>query len=302
MRFIPIALAVLWGLNWPAVKIILAAVSPWTLRIAALGIAALLLFLLGLVQGRRLTLAPAMWGRVAIAGFLNVGVFTVATAFAQLSTSTSRAAVLTFTMPMWSALFARIALGERLDRTKSAALFGGVIGLGFLAAPVIFGDGSKKGLILPLIAGMGWAAGTVFLKLRPIRGDRQTVTAWQMLIGGSLSLLGLILVGGGEPQQPMTIEIVAALVYHIVFATALAYVLWFRLLDHASATTAALTSLLIPVVGVLGAMVLVGDRPSAMDGVGFAAILIASGVILFNFSSELKPETVANGADFRKPQ
>jgi drug/metabolite transporter (DMT)-like permease len=282
MRFIP-TLAVLWGLNWPVVKIILTAMSPWTLRICALGIAAALLFLIGLTQGRRPTLAMAMWGRVAIAGFLNVGVFTVATAFAQLSTSTSRAAVLTFTMPMWSALFARIALGERLDPIKTAALCGGAIGLALLAAPVIFGDGSKVGLILPLIAAIGWAAGTVYLKLRPIIGDRQTITAWQMLAGGSLSVLGLLFIGGGEPRAPFSAEVIAALIYHIVFATALAYVLWFRLLDHASATTAALTTLLIPLVGVLGAMVLVGDRPSLMDGIGFAGIFLASGVILINF-------------------
>ena len=54
-----------------------------------------------------------------------------------------------------------------------------------------------------------------------------------------------------------------ALAYHIVVATALAYVLWYRLLDSLSATVSSLTTLAVPVVGVLGAMALVGERPGA---------------------------------------
>src|SRR3546814_8916603 len=69
--------------------------------------------------GRRLGVARAMWGRLAVAGVLNIAAFNLATSFAQLATSTSRAAILTFTMPLWSALFARLLLDERLDAAKT---------------------------------------------------------------------------------------------------------------------------------------------------------------------------------------
>jgi drug/metabolite transporter (DMT)-like permease len=52
-----------------------------------------------------------------------------------------------------------------------------------------------------------------------------------------------------------------------------AYVLWYRLLASATATVSSLTTLAVPVVGVLGAMALVGDRPSATDWVGFILVL-----------------------------
>ncbi|MNO07102.1 hypothetical protein D3C81_2291630 [compost metagenome] len=49
-----------------------------------------------------------------------------------------------------------------------------------------------------------------------------------------------------------------------------------------SATVAALTTLMVPVVGVLGAMALVGDRPSAADWWGFAFVLAGAGLIVLN--------------------
>ena len=115
MRLIPVALALFWGLNWPAVKIVLSICPPFTLRLLGLGSGALLL--LALARAKRLPLLPPRdaWLGIVVGGILAVAVFNLAVAWAQLSTSTSRAAVLTFTMPMMSALLAWAVLGERLD-------------------------------------------------------------------------------------------------------------------------------------------------------------------------------------------
>ncbi len=66
----------------------------------------------------------------------------------------------------------------------------------------------------------------------------------------------------------------------MVIATAFAYVLWYRLLASLSATIASLTTLAVPVVGVLGAMALVGDRPSALDWAGFVLVLAGAALVL----------------------
>jgi drug/metabolite transporter (DMT)-like permease len=71
----------------------------------------------------------------------------------------------------------------------------------------------------------------------------------------------------------------------VVVATALAYVLWYRLLASASATVSSLTTLAVPVVGVLGAMALVGDRPSALDWAGFALVLAGAAVVVLRLST-----------------
>ena len=96
---------------------------------------------------------------------LTVAVFNMCAAFAQLTTSTSRAAVLTFTMPLMSAALAWAVLGERPDRKSALALALGGAGIVVLAVPVLRGlvapvpVGSVWGLLFPLGAALAWALG-----------------------------------------------------------------------------------------------------------------------------------------------
>jgi drug/metabolite transporter (DMT)-like permease len=280
MRSIPIALALIWGLNWVAVRVALDAIPPWTLRSAGLACGAALLLAIAAARGSRLTVAPAMRWRIAVAGFLNIAVFNVATAFAQLNTTTSRAAVLTFSMPLWTALLAWLLLGERLDRRKLAALAIGSAGLALLASPLLSGGVAPAGLIFPIIAALGWAAGTVFLKWRPIEGDRLVATGWQLAVGAACAAIGLWASGEAPGIRRTDPAVITALVFHVVLATALAYLLWFRLLETMGAAASALTTLMIPVVGVAGAMMLVGERPDTLDMTGFVAVLGSAALIL----------------------
>ena len=110
---IPFVLALAWGLNWPAVKIVLRAVPPFTFRWIGLGGGALLLVLVAVAQRKALRPAPGAWPSILVGGALTIAAFNFCTAFAQLNTSTSRAAVLTYTMPMMSAALAWWFLGER---------------------------------------------------------------------------------------------------------------------------------------------------------------------------------------------
>ena len=208
---------------------------------------------------------------------MSIAVFNLAVAWAQLSTSTARAAVLTFTMPMMSALLARFVLGERLDGRRALALLLGGLGVAVLAC-------RRCGRRCParirprcadwcsLTAAFGWAAGTVCLKRWLAPGDRVVVTAWQLSIGALCAgrhAAGGRVVSAARLERPGR----GALTFHIVLGTAAAYWLWFVLSERISATTASLTTLAVPVVGVLGAMALVGDRPAAQDWWGFALVL-----------------------------
>ncbi|EGP44472.1 DMT family transporter [Achromobacter insuavis] len=288
MRLIPVALALFWGLNWPAVKIVLSICPPFTLRLLGLGSGALLLLALARAKGLPLLPPRASWPGIVIGGILAVAVFNLAVAWAQLSTSTSRAAVLTFTMPMMSALLAWAVLGERLDRRRGLALLLGGLGVAVLAWPVlraIFADhdlAAARGLVFPLTAAFGWAAGTVYLKRWPVMGHRIVVTAWQLAVGAACALAGVLLAGEAFPLQGWSPRVAAALTFHIVLGTAVAYWLWFVLSERVSATVAALTTLMVPVVGVLGAMALVGDRPAAADWWGFALVLAGAALIVLN--------------------
>jgi len=276
--FFPVLLALLWGFNWPAIKIVLQEFPPFVLRSIGLGSASLLLLAVALLLRRRLRVERTSLLPLLVAGTLNIAAFNIFTAFAQLSTTTSRAAILTYTMPIWSVVLAALILREPIGREKVMAVIIGAIGIGLLAIP-IFGSGKTIGVIFPLLSALAWALGTIVLKKWPLKGDPIATTAYQLMIGAAISLTGLAISGEALPAA-VSAKVAGAFLFHIVCATAGAYLLWFTILSRNAASTSALLSFAVPVVGVLSAMLLVGDRPSLTDIAGFAAILAAPALVL----------------------
>lgn len=274
------AAALLWGFNWPAVRILLDHTGPWTLRALGLAVGAVVLAIVTRLAGQSLAVPSADRVRLGIAGLLNVAGFNICAVFAQLSMPTSRAAILTFTMPLWAALIGWLALGEKIDRLRGLSLGSGAIGLGVLSVPfwpIIRDGGIPFGLVYVLGAALFWASGTVFLKARPLSMAPLASTAWQVAIGAAASTLGLALFE--TPRIDLSEPIVtAAFVYHVLLPQAAAYALWFTLARSVSASTATLGTLLIPIFGVIGAVVLLGDRPTLLDLLGLALILAAVAV------------------------
>ncbi|MBL8287782.1 MAG: DMT family transporter [Rubrivivax sp.] len=281
-----LGLALGWGLNWPAIKIVLGEVPPFAARTVGLGSGALLLFVLAAVQRRRLVPPRAHWAGIAGAGALSIVAFNFCTAFAQLNTSTSRAAVLTYAMPMLSTLLAWPLLGERPGRRALVAAMLGAAGIALLAAPALASSIAAPGAnwlgpLFALAAALAWALGTIVTKRAAPVPDRVVATAWQLALGGACGAVATVLAAETWPRT-LSPRVAVALGYHCVVATAFAYVLWYRLLDSASATVSSLTALAVPVVGVLGAMALVGERPGAADWTGFALVLGAAGLVMFS--------------------
>lgn len=269
-------LALLWGLNWPAVKTVLGEIAPWTLRTTGMGAGALLLLLLALLRGRSLRVTRDQWPRLVVASLLSVAGFNILVAFAQLAGTTSRAAIVAFTMPVWAIALARVFLGERLDRRRGTALALGVAGLTVLAAPVLKAGTLPLGIVLSLAAGFSWAAGTVFMKRFPIQADPLSATAWQLMLGSLAAAVGMLAFEGVPVPKTLSMHVALALSYHVLLATALAYVVWFEVVARLPAGVAALGTLMVPVVGVTSAMALLGERPGASDLIGFVLIIAAA--------------------------
>ncbi len=282
-------LALLWGLNWAAVRTILSWWSPWTLRTVGLGLAAVLLFLLARHRGNPLLIRRDHLPRLVVSSLLTIVGFNLATAFAQLAGSTSRAAIVTFTMPVWAVLFAWWVLDERLDRRRVVALLIGIAGLMLLIWPLFDQGLPLNGPLFGLLAGISWAAGTVFVKCFPIDAAPLPATAWQLLIGASCCAISGVAAGAFSAGPPVTawtgapafapatpFWFAAALIFHVVLANALAYVIWFDVVTRLPAGVAAMGTLMVPIVGVASAMLIFDERRSLADLVGFALILLAA--------------------------
>lgn len=220
------------------------------------------------------------WPRLIVAGFLSIAAFNVLLAFAQLAAPTSRAAILTFTMPIWATLLARVVLGEAFDRRRLLGLALGVAGLTCLGLPLIASGQFSLGLALALTASMSWALGTIVTKRWPVSAPALAVAAWQLLIGGAAAGIGMLVFEGLPVPKLLSPHVLTALGFHIVGAQALAYFLWFVVIARLPAGIASLGTLMVPAIGVLGSVLLLGERPTVTDWLGLALVIAASSTIM----------------------
>lgn len=266
---------VIWGLNWPAGRAALQDLSPWALRVISFGCAAAILMAVARWRGVSLHIDTGRQRyHLAMAGLLSTGGFGILAAFAQLGTTTSRTAICAYTMPIWATLFARIALGERLDRWRGGALLLGMAGLGVLLWP-LWGQDMPVGVLFALGSAVSWAAGTVWLKWAGIRGHPLAITAWQLAAGTVAVTIGFV-IDGARIGQGLHLIPAIGLAYNTLIGSALAYLLWFQSVSRLPAAMAGLGTLLVPVVGVAASVLLLGERPSASDIAGFTLIFIAA--------------------------
>lgn len=268
--------ALFWGLNFPAVKILIGGISPWTLRSIGLTLGGLLLALVTIASGQSLAIPKRHWRDLAIAGLLALAGFNMCAVFAQLLMPASRAAILIYTMPLWSVLFAWLILGEQIDRLRALSLAIGGLGLALLSIPFWLQLQSGEppyGLAFVLGAAISWAFGTVYLKRSRIEATPLAITTWQILAGAAATTIGMLLFE--TPRIELSPVIAGTLAYHVIFPQAVAYALWFGLMARVPASTAAIGTLLVPIFGVIGAVILLGESPTALDLVGFGLILLA---------------------------
>jgi drug/metabolite transporter (DMT)-like permease len=268
-----------WGFNWVAGRIILTALPPWTMRMVGIGLGTLTLFAAAAIWRVRLTVPRAEAVKILIAGFFNVAVFNVCSAYAQVYGTTSRAIVIAYSMPIWAALLARVVLKEKLSAVKLVALALCAAGLTILIWPLAR-RGLPLGALLALGCAWSWAAGTIYLKWADIRAPTLAAAAWQLLFGWLMLAAGMLYFEGLPQLWPLPAPVIGWIAYNGLIGMGLAYFLWFVVVGRLPASTATLGALLTPVVGVIGSAVVVGERPDMFDIIGFALIFAAAASVL----------------------
>jgi drug/metabolite transporter (DMT)-like permease len=279
-RMMLVVLCLIWGVSWPLIKIALGEIPPLSMRTCTLALGAVTLFVICVVKRRSFRIPSAKaWAHVVVASLLNIVAFTVVSAFAQTVTTTSRVAILAYTMPIWAVLLAWPFLGERPTRIQTIALGLCAAGLAILIYPLA-ATGVPLGIILALITGACWGAGTVYVKWARIDADPMGVASWQVTIAFLVTTACTLLFERRFALGAVHTKALLATVFSGVVGNGIAYGLWFDIVRRLPAATASLGVLSVPVIGVIASMVILGEVPTAPDIVGFAMIFAASACIL----------------------
>jgi drug/metabolite transporter (DMT)-like permease len=279
-RIFLVILCLGWGVTWPMMRIALGEIPPFSMRVASLMMGALTLTSFALLQRRSLRIPNRRtWAHLCAASLFNIVAFSIFTPFAQLSADTSRVAIVVYTMPIWATLLARPILGERLTLTRTVALALCIAGMVVLIYPLAT-LATPTGLLLAVAAAMSWAAGTVYLKWAKIQGDPMAVAAWQLVIGFLFIGALLPVFEGGLHLTQAHGGAVLALLFAGVVGSGISYFLWFDIVRRLPATTASLGVLGSPVIGVISSVLILGERPTLADAIGFALMFAASACVL----------------------
>jgi drug/metabolite transporter (DMT)-like permease len=240
-----------WGLNWPVTKYVLAQWPPLSARGLTGVVGALALAIYAVARGISLHVPRDQWFRVGVSAALNVSLWMAVMGVALVFLPASEAAVIAYTMPVWTALLAWPLLGERPTLMRIAALVMAFAGLVLLLGGNEMAASLAKlpGVLLALLGAIGFALGTIFLKKWPIQLPGATSAAWQIGIGClPVALAGVVF------ERPDVAALDAggwaALVYMTFVQFCIAYVAWFAALERLPASVAAITTILVPVIGV----------------------------------------------------
>lgn len=279
-------LALIWGGSFLAIRTALDEIGPLTSVLFRTAPAALTLWAVAMVQRHRITLdKPLLWSMLVMGILNNVLPFSLM-AWGQLHISSGLTSIFNAATAVFGVLVAALFFAD--ERLSARRLVGVLLGFGGVACAI--GPSALAGFDLTSVAQLAVLAGTLSYAFASVwarqhlRGVPPIVAAAGMLSGASVVMLPLVLIFEGPP--PLRLEPVtwAAIAYYALIATALAYLLYYRVLAMAGAGNLMLVTLLIPPVAiVLGAVVRHETlHPLAFAGFGLLALglLVLDGRIL----------------------
>jgi len=267
-------LATLWGLSFLAIEIGLDSLEPVLFAAFRYDIAAVLL--LGYALLRNIEWRPD--GRADITAIVGGGVFLVAgnglLFIGQQTVPSGVAAIMQSLVPILTSLWALVLLPEeRASVIGTVGILLGFVGVGLIVRPDpsnLLGTGSVGRLLILGQAASVALGGIIIQRAQPTL-DRSALSGWSMVIGaGILHFVSPLI---GEPfTLPATTVGVAAVAYLGIFATALAFFIYYTLLEVLGALETSLVAYLVPVVATVVGVVVLQESITAPTIVGFLVV------------------------------
>ena len=172
--------------------------------------------------------------------------------------------IIAYTMPLWTVVFGRLLVGERITLARLVALGLGLAGMAALLAPEVRAlSAAPGGVLLMLAAAVSWASGRC--SPRPALDDPDAVlTGCQVILGGVPIVVGAVLrlVASGA-ARPLSARLTSSALLGVAYATFVGVIFchwaWFRIVAVLPAAVAAIGTLGIPIVGVFMSALVLGE-------------------------------------------
>jgi drug/metabolite transporter (DMT)-like permease len=274
-------LTLIWGLNWPVMKQGITGYPPLTFRTISMlaGLPLLALILVALKVPFRIP--RRHWPELALLTVTNMLVWHVCMILALKYLSSGRAAILGYTMPIFSAVLGALVFSSALTRRNWAGVGAAALGVTLLLWHELTAlAGRPIGVLLALFAAAVWALGVQLLRRTHIDAPTLTLTFW-MTAGSTLGMsVGSVLFERQDWTWPSTPGW-WAIAYNAVLIFGYANAAWFYLARSLPPIASTLSVMLIPVLGVLSGALWLGEVLHWQDYTAVLLMMVAIASVLW---------------------
>ena len=276
-----VALTLMWGVNWPMMKFSLRELSPLYFRAVTMTGGAVMLYALYRARGSPMQLPRAAWLPVLVLALPNILGWHLFSILGVQELASGRAAILGFTMPIWTVLLAIAFFGDKLTRRAVISVACGSVAVAMLVAHELTAlAGRPLGILWMQIAAVSWALGTVLMRRTTLKLPTETITVWMMLLS-SLGFWALAALLEPWPTWQFSGAMWAALAWGVAINYGVAQIIWFGMARSLPPQASTFAIMAVPLVGTLSATFIVGELPRTLDFVaaGFIMLAIASALL-----------------------
>lgn len=270
-------LSALWGSSFLFMRIAAPALGPVLLIELRVLIAGLALLAFALAT-RSLPEFRSRWKHFLVIGVINSALPFVLIATAELHITASLAATLNATTPLFGALAAALWLGERLTWGKGVGLLLGLLGVAVLVGlgPVALTPAVWLSIGASLLGALSYGVAAVYTRRNMKGAPPLALALYSQLLAAGVLLPGVPFTWPGEAPSGVVVASVLALA---LLSTAVAYLLYFGLIQRVGPTKATMVTYLSPAFGILWGAALLREPLSVWTFVGFGLILVSVALI-----------------------
>jgi drug/metabolite transporter (DMT)-like permease len=268
-------LALLWGSSFFFYKVLVAALPPVTVVLGRVALAAIAMNLWLLAQGQTMPTSVSLWLRFLLLGFLNCSLPFVLIAWGELRISSGLASILNATTPIFMVAVAHWGTDdEKLSVGKAVGIVLGILGVIVLVGPgALGGGGTMLAEFAVIVASCSYGFGGVYSRRFKDLSPLQAATG--QMTGATIPLIPLSLL----IDHPWTLiiphlEVWAAWLAIALINTALAYVVYYRMVANVGVTYISLVTLLIPVIALLLGTAFLNESVTLQSLAGMAIIAL----------------------------
>lgn len=284
-----VLLWLVWGTSWPAMRTVFLEMPVWQFRAITCLLGGGALLAMAKLAGGPVRLARGDWLPLLLASVFNMTIWHVTSGYGLTMIGAGHAAVVCYTLPVWTALLSAFFLKERLTPRVFAGLALGMGGVAVLASHDFTALGANPlGLAFVLAAAVSWGIGTVLIKRRAWSAGMNALAGWQLLMAAAP--IGVIALATERftLHQASNAAILSAF-YILFFGVILGYALWFKVVSLFSATVASIGSLVTPVIGMASSAVFLDEPVGWRELAALALVLSAVALVVFRPARQPAP-------------